>query len=186
MDTIHGGHLRAVEFSQLVQRLIPGDAFGAQPTEQGFECRLTSVLLIADSFRLTIALDHEPASCPGSPAAEQFQDLRLNRKHRGAFVGFERMPLGRFDVQCYCREIEAVPFQQINFFASKTVGYANARVPCAKAPGGKARVATFECRSLAAERASRKKRSCADTSPRYRSLMTFNATGHCKSMSYAL
>jgi hypothetical protein len=35
----------------------------------------------------------------------------------------------------------------------------------------------FECRSLAAARASRKKRSRADSSPRYRSLMTLSVTG---------
>ena len=46
--------------------------------------------------------------------------------------------------------------------------------------------ATFECRSLAAARASRKKRSRADSSPRYFSLMTFNVTGHRKSTSSAL
>jgi Uncharacterized protein conserved in bacteria (DUF2255) len=46
--------------------------------------------------------------------------------------------------------------------------------------------ATFECRTLAAARASRKKRSRADSSPRYRSLMTFNATGHRRSTSNAL
>ena len=37
--------------------------------------------------------------------------------------------------------------------------------------------ATFGCRTLAAARASRMKRSRADSSPRYFSLMTFNVTG---------
>ena len=46
--------------------------------------------------------------------------------------------------------------------------------------------ATFEWRSLAAARASRKKRSRADSSPRYRSLMTFRVTGQRRLISNAL
>src|SRR5258707_15700185 len=46
--------------------------------------------------------------------------------------------------------------------------------------------ATFECRSFATARASRRKRTRADSSPRYRSLMTFSVTGQCRSTSNAL
>ena len=46
--------------------------------------------------------------------------------------------------------------------------------------------ATFEWRTLAAARASRKKRRRADSSPRYFSLMTSNVTGHRRSTSTAL
>src|SRR4029077_3213213 len=46
--------------------------------------------------------------------------------------------------------------------------------------------AAFGWRTLAAARASRKKRSRADSSPRCFSLMTFNVTGHRRSTSNAL
>jgi hypothetical protein len=89
MNAVHRGHLRAVEFAQLVQRLISGDAFGAQPIEQGFECLFAPVPLITDSFRRTIALNHEGASCSGSPTSEQLKNLRFDREYSGTFVGLE-------------------------------------------------------------------------------------------------
>ena len=46
--------------------------------------------------------------------------------------------------------------------------------------------ATFGCRTLAAARASRKKRRRADSSPRYFLLITFNVTGHRRSTSGTL